>query len=497
MKNAKNEQGYALLLVLLVIVFITILTAVFLRSSISNAKQEGNTDTSHLTYVAAEAGVDYYKTLYSNQYYESVKDIEESAKKLIQDRIDKRDKKSKDPTTQDYEEARKHAASLLKAKLETIKDTQNSSKVIKIDDSYVFVGNDKKLATITVQSDNITVLVSGSVIGRNVKENKERTLSFTQSYLLPSFDPADWGGQGVATSGNGDWTYPGHGATKECKDTTKIEGKICVSEKNSSKIKEIDDKSTVYFPVGNNSTVSDFEIEKSKVHVKGDFNLSKGELEVENSLMTVEGSVIAKKEIEIDNSKFYVKGFVTSEDEIEIEDSDVNIGSNVYAKKEIEIEDSKVKIGGSLTTDDELEVEDSNVEVGGTLTVAKDLELEKSTMIVRGSASLKGKVEIEKSYLYIDGALNSSGSKFEVKDNSKVCVSGKLTIPGKTEISSNSIVYHRGDFAYSGGGTVSNRIKQLNSDEFKKECPVTPTAPSTPEEVGIKWPSPSLDVEYK
>ncbi|WP_040286351.1 hypothetical protein [Sporosarcina koreensis] len=62
MKRTKNEEGYALLLVLFLVVLISILGAVFMRASISNAKQEQITDRNQLTYVAAETGVDYVKT---------------------------------------------------------------------------------------------------------------------------------------------------------------------------------------------------------------------------------------------------------------------------------------------------------------------------------------------------------------------------------------------------------------------------------------------------
>lgn len=64
----KNEKGYALVLVLLLIVFIMTVSAVFFRGSISNARQERIVDTNNLSIVAAEMGVDFYKTAITNDF---------------------------------------------------------------------------------------------------------------------------------------------------------------------------------------------------------------------------------------------------------------------------------------------------------------------------------------------------------------------------------------------------------------------------------------------
>ena len=60
MKRIKEENGYALIIVLFAIVFITTISAVFMRGSISNLKQDQRVDESNLTTTVAEAGLDYY-----------------------------------------------------------------------------------------------------------------------------------------------------------------------------------------------------------------------------------------------------------------------------------------------------------------------------------------------------------------------------------------------------------------------------------------------------
>ncbi len=62
MKGMKNEQGYALLAVLLTMVLILSAIATFMAGSLNNAKQENTLDTSNKSVAAAEMGVLYYST---------------------------------------------------------------------------------------------------------------------------------------------------------------------------------------------------------------------------------------------------------------------------------------------------------------------------------------------------------------------------------------------------------------------------------------------------
>lgn len=469
MDHTKNERGYALLVVLLLIVFITILAAVFLRGSISNAKQEKLIDNSHLTVVTAETGVDFYKTLYSNKYFNTTALVESETKIYLEA---KKNNDKKTLNTADYTDGRRYAAGRLAFYLNQTAVPGLPVQLSTSKNLFSFESSKVKPITIIAQQDSFSVKVSGNIIGKDITANKTKSLTFEQIFMVPSFDPADKGG-GTAVSG--DWTYPNNPSKKTCPESSKIENNDCFVENKNKKVKEIED-STVYFPNGYTYTKDqDFEIDDSKVYVKGNLRLEKGELEVEDSFLAVEGSVYVGDELEVEESRVFIKG-------------------DLEAINEIEVENSTVKIGGTLTARDDLEVEDSNVEIGGSLYVTNEFELEDSNMIVKGSAALRGEVEIEDSMLYVGGALHMSGSEIQVKDKSKVCVAGSLQIDKKVSISSSSFIYHVGAFAYFGGGTPSMQIKQLTLDEFNKKCPII--AEPTPE-TGIKWPSPSIDVSYQ
>ncbi|KOF11783.1 hypothetical protein AC739_02920 [Planococcus glaciei] len=60
MKHLKNQHGYALLVVLLIIVLFLSISATFMAGSLNNAKQEQTVDTTNQSVASAEMGVNYF-----------------------------------------------------------------------------------------------------------------------------------------------------------------------------------------------------------------------------------------------------------------------------------------------------------------------------------------------------------------------------------------------------------------------------------------------------
>lgn len=67
MKSIKNQSGYALLVVLLMVVLFMGLAATFMAGSLSNAKQEQTIDTSNQAVASAEMGVKYFSTDFQHE----------------------------------------------------------------------------------------------------------------------------------------------------------------------------------------------------------------------------------------------------------------------------------------------------------------------------------------------------------------------------------------------------------------------------------------------
>ncbi|WP_203333132.1 hypothetical protein [Planococcus beigongshangi] len=83
MKQFKDEQGYALLVVLLMVVLFLGLSAVFMAGSMSNAKQETTVDTSNLAVAAAEMGVLYHTTSFEKELVEVNKAVASKSKEML------------------------------------------------------------------------------------------------------------------------------------------------------------------------------------------------------------------------------------------------------------------------------------------------------------------------------------------------------------------------------------------------------------------------------
>ena len=60
MKKLREERGYTLVIVLLLIVFFLALSTVFINTSLSHAKQEKTVDNNNHAVIAAEMGIERY-----------------------------------------------------------------------------------------------------------------------------------------------------------------------------------------------------------------------------------------------------------------------------------------------------------------------------------------------------------------------------------------------------------------------------------------------------
>lgn len=82
-KTSKNEEGYALLIVLLMVVLFLGLSATFMAGSINHAKQERMVDTSNQSVASAEMGVKYY----SADLQREIRVVKAEIIELTQDRL--------------------------------------------------------------------------------------------------------------------------------------------------------------------------------------------------------------------------------------------------------------------------------------------------------------------------------------------------------------------------------------------------------------------------
>ena len=368
MRRERDENGYALLLVLLLIVFITILTAVFLRSSISNAKQEQVVDKNHLTVNSAETGVDYYKSYLSNIYYNSIPELEAEAARLID--IQKNNNKNKPNPTINYTYVQQSVNNLLLSKMNN--GISNLSGTIeRFGDKKDFTFSHDNLKA-EKSSNETSVKITGTVKGVYRDGEIVKQLSFIQEFKTITFDPTNStvkppGGAGTVIIDIKN-LYPGNAPNSNCSNK-KIDKEKCKFV-NGLEIKEIDD-STVYLP-------------------NGYINENQGNVKIEESTIYSNGPLHVKNMNELDDSYLYINGSFKAKNMNNVEDTTLVINGAMNIESNIEFEESHTVVNGHAKIDGHLDIEESTVCIAGSLEVGKTLSIdEESTLYHSGSIKYK------------------------------------------------------------------------------------------------------------
>ncbi|WP_432355787.1 hypothetical protein [Sporosarcina sp. A2] len=520
MRRTRNEQGYALLIVLLLIVFLTILTAVFLRGSISNARQEKSIDYSHLTVVAAESGVDYYKTKFSNEYFEKIENLQLFAESELEARLIDINGKRRKPITEDYVLVRIEVVGKLKEYLSNLNigliKTPITLRANK--DKFVFKIDPDRDIVIEITGD-YSVRVSGSVLGLSEAGGKRKSLTYEQLFNVPSFDPS------VVSEGSNsdktddmvikDWTYPIESQpSKVCPNQEELEGENCYVDKDNGQIIESED-SIVYFPLG--YKFKELEIEESRVHINGDLIITSKkndkdddddeELDVEESILAVDGNVKVPGDIEFEDSEVYISKNLTASDDIEIQKSKlVRIGGTLETSKDLKVKKSNLDINTKRTPNHSssvlgsLDMQDSKFSLYGAFNVKKNFDLKDSGMLVEGSMSVgdpyKYETKFQNGILYVIGSLNLMGKKIELQDDSTICVHGSAAIGPSVSLSKNSRIYYYGSLAFYGSDEDKKKVILVESQQLNQYCKM-PVVDQKPVVAKNKWPIPSIDVSYQ
>lgn len=184
MKHRGNEQGYVMVIVLMLIVVITISFAVFMRASISNAKQEQIVDKNNLSVVASEMGLDYYITDILNKEKGIFTDVQlEVRSKVI---CDEENKPTGCETLDNIEKfAEREYESKFDNLVKLIKNKNNIPKeVIKSGDKTITY----KLLKLAITPEDKKVIITLSVAGASTSpmtEKNQKELTAEMIFIIP------------------------------------------------------------------------------------------------------------------------------------------------------------------------------------------------------------------------------------------------------------------------------------------------------------------------
>lgn len=344
----ENEKGYALLIVLFLIVFIMTVFAIFMRGSINNAMQEHRVDESHLTVMTAEAGVDYIKQLLINEYFEKKVELNEFAENKISSAV-------QDNKQVNYDEIHNEVKGKLKGYLENrIRQEKLSANHGKFIDPYSY-----KLieSTFSNGSNPLEITFSGTIEGRGPsKGSKELTKKITikQSFLIPDYrGSANPGGGMSVVPPNMHKLYPDNVSVSNCSGDRLSDAK-CKASQNAD-YKSIAN-STVYFPEGFNKNNGNFQVSQSKLYGKGTFKVENYNKLV-GTTVNIDGSFQAKNMNGIEKSTMNINGSLNMTSNTKMDESTMIVRGATRFNGHLTVgNNSLVCIGGSFQVDKKLTI---------------------------------------------------------------------------------------------------------------------------------------------
>lgn len=404
--NKQNEKGYALLVVLFAVVFIVILTAVFMRGAISNAKQEKTIDQNNLVVVAAEAGVDYYTWGIMKAYNDAELQVE------LDRLINLAMKNLKEPNTElDYDEIQEDLSNFFRNELDKKAKQLKEAGHINIANEYYHNLNSYEIKpAILLKNEGIKTTIAGNISGGNMSK-KEKILYFEIDFIIPNLVDDD---------------------QKE-----EIDGSVVLKEPISPKLPiKLSDMKKPSLNCNGKTTVTN-----TKCYFLNDFsNLIKVEKNSEvysersfsgDPTKNIEDSYLRSNSIAggnwvLRNSQLYVKMDLGGYAKFDTQHSTIFIGDNFHKSGTVDIQDSQMLIEGNFNFNSGGKIERSVIGVGRDFTSPSRVDIQESHITVGGKFEVPTGEKIDKSFVKV--ALDFIAPSKMVYHNSQISIGGKLQL---------------------------------------------------------------------
>lgn len=427
MSRKYNENGYALLIVLFAIVFITVVTAVFMRGALSNAMQGQTLDKNNLVVVSAEAGVDYYTWNLKQLYDEGL--LEAKFTRLVNEAIASK-------KTVDYDAIQHKIVSDFEKDLISHTDKLKAKGESKLFNEYTH-----KLTTATVKMDKkertTYLIVDGTVEGKLPEAGKVKTkdLQFELRFTFPRVFTAD-------------------GSSPSDPDDPKDEtGSLIIMPILKSPKTPLDPD----IPIA---------ISRPATECRSSGNL------IENQQCRT--SSISEANYKINKSGVYIDNTLKSWGNVQLENSSMNIRGD-FTPASILMGDTQMVAGGEITAYQSININKSKIQAnelnnsGGTATISNThmnisnkLEFQKSnvenSIIHTQSYKANDQANFNKTDLKVKTTYNSGGASFT---NSILEIGTKLDTGGGLFYAEGSDVLIHGDAHTANGSTIKNSVMKI------------------------------------
>jgi len=485
MNDQKNEKGYVLIIVLFAVVFITVITAVFMRGALSNATQEKTVDENNLVVVSAESGVEYYtwklKQLYDEKALIAEFDRLEGEARAVKAAAAAEAKKKGITyvvTPIDYDKIQEKIASDFLIELESRKvELLEESAVELIDNAYTH-----KLVAANVDHTKLNgetwLTVKGIVEGelpnndQQQRKKKEKELEFELTFIFPKVELAE-GSTPVDPDGS---TPPGGSIVtmptlKEPKQTSSPAAPVNVvaipkpAKTCPSSTGNIANQDCY----GTSKHEENYSVINSKLFVEK-FLTSWGTVSMQNSFVNIKYQLEAKQ-LKLEDTEIVVGGTFGANESITINKSRVKANLIPYTAK-LNISNSDVIVDRTITSA-EHDIQNSIIKAnefnGGTtkfngvqLTVANSLVVQTATVensiISTNTYKANGKADFNKTDLKVTTNYESGGASFQ---NSNLEIGGKINTGGGLFYVEGSNVKIVGDAHTANGSTIKSSVLNI------------------------------------
>lgn len=432
----KNEDGYALPTVLLIMLLFIVFTLAFFGQSLNSTKQNKKIETQSQSVALAEMGVEYFYQAVSNSYIKNQPIVENEIDKMKREDIENKIIRSPEYYT---EKAKDLMITLLQG------DLNGENKHIASNASFEIEFNKYN----DVQPLHNGIQIQYTSIGKEERENSNIGATLTIN---------------LESSGIGDDS----GSTSE----------VTMPDFNSIKKPE-NVKNECINPTKNNQIKNCSEILITNGDSDGDYK-NKGNNK-NNLLIYSTSSLNLKNANSMEYVNLHVHGQFNAKNLNNTKRTFIEVYGNATFEGKVDLdESSKVHVKGSIKANDKVELDRSKMVAGGAMTINKELDLDnKSQLIVGGSFDARDDVQLEEnSYLYVGGSAKVL-TDLKVKDRSFVYIAGAAHIVGKLDIDDNSKVCVAGSLAY---GDLKNKgklfVKGNNPKLFEKNCGQNDSNPS-------------------
>ncbi|WP_318615206.1 hypothetical protein [Sporosarcina sp. YIM B06819] len=400
----QSEKGYVLLIVLFAITFIMIITTVFMRGALSNAKQERTVDKNNLIVVAAEAGLDYY-TWQFKKVYDSVQ-LEAKVTQKIEEAVQNKE----NPI--DYNRIQGDIIEDLKLDLENLISQFNLDSIDLFSD-YSHKLTQAEFQEKTLSNKDVELRLVGAVEGQHGSENK--LMKFELAFTIPSIQAGEEGNnQGGITDGGNSNGLP---IPLIPKGPERPREPIRITGINKPSNRCADTKDVREVECYLNSVSKDmFTISRSKLYVEDSVN-SWGAIEINGpSFINIQNN-LTPASMKMNNSELVVNS-LSSYGLIEIHDSKIQIKNNMGSSNppRLIMTNVQLEIVNSMKTNKAL-LQNSKIKIGGAYEIGGGLlEIIKSDVnVLNGDLEAKNGSMLNEVNLAVSGSYKNSSNIWDVK----------------------------------------------------------------------------------